>query len=147
MLGASVDEVWAATREFWSERDPAQVAEAEARPEAQDGAVFRWYLGLSSRWANAGDADAATRLPDLVRPGDGRVQRVGAGIVPRRARRTATVAQVALNLLEGAAVVTRAQQLRTYGVPVPPEAFDYRPRPLDDDGSTATIDRRRMSTQ
>jgi hypothetical protein len=39
-------------------------------------------------------------------------------------------AQVARNLLEGAAVVTRAQQLRTYGVPVPPAAFDYRPRPL-----------------
>jgi trans-AT polyketide synthase/acyltransferase/oxidoreductase domain-containing protein len=39
-------------------------------------------------------------------------------------------AQVARNLLEGAAVVTRAQQLRTYGVAVPSAAFDYRPRPL-----------------
>jgi hypothetical protein len=29
----------------------------------------------------------------------------------------ATVAQIARNLLEGAAVVTRAQQLRTYGAP------------------------------
>lgn len=41
-----------------------------------------------------------------------------------------SVAQVALNLLEGAAVVTRAQQLRSYGVPVPAAAFDFRPRPL-----------------
>ncbi len=41
------------------------------------------------------------------------------------------VAQVARNLLEGAAVVTRAHQFRAYGVPVPPEAFRYRPRPLE----------------
>jgi trans-AT polyketide synthase, acyltransferase and oxidoreductase domains len=41
-----------------------------------------------------------------------------------------TVVQMALNLLEGAAVVTRAQQCRTYGVAVPAEAFDFRPRPL-----------------
>jgi len=27
-------------------------------------------------------------------------------------------------------VVTRAQQLRTYGVPVPGAAFDFRPRHL-----------------
>jgi hypothetical protein len=33
--------------------------------------------------------------------------------------------------MEGAAVVTRAQQLRSYGLPVPNSAFDYRPRPLD----------------
>ena len=36
----------------------------------------------------------------------------------------------ALNLLEGAAVITRAQQLRSYGVAVPAEAFIYRARPL-----------------
>ena len=38
--------------------------------------------------------------------------------------------QIARNLLEGAAVITRAQQLRSYGVAVPSSAFDYRPRPL-----------------
>jgi 3-methyladenine DNA glycosylase Mpg len=41
-----------------------------------------------------------------------------------------TAVQVARNLLEGAAVVTRAQQLRSYGVAVPTEAFDFRPREL-----------------
>ena len=41
-----------------------------------------------------------------------------------------TVVQVARNLLEGAAYVTRAAQLRSYGVPVPAAAFVFRPRPL-----------------
>jgi hypothetical protein len=40
------------------------------------------------------------------------------------------VVQIALNLLEGAAVVTRAGQLRSYGVPVSAASFQYRPRPL-----------------
>ena len=40
------------------------------------------------------------------------------------------VVQIALNLMEGAAVITRAQQLRSLGVPVPAAAFDFRPRPL-----------------
>ena len=40
------------------------------------------------------------------------------------------VVQIALNLVEGAAHITRAQQLRTYGVAVPAAAFDFRPRNL-----------------
>jgi hypothetical protein len=39
-----------------------------------------------------------------------------------------TVVQVALNLLEGAAAFTRAQQLRSIGLPVPDTAFQYSPR-------------------
>jgi len=38
--------------------------------------------------------------------------------------------QIALDLMEGAAVITRAQQLRSHGVPVPAAALDFRPRPL-----------------
>jgi len=38
--------------------------------------------------------------------------------------------QIALNLLEGAAIVTRAQQIRTFSVPVPAGAFEARPRRL-----------------
>ena len=40
------------------------------------------------------------------------------------------VVQIALNLLEGATAITRAHQLRTAGVAVPPEAYQFSPRPL-----------------
>ena len=40
------------------------------------------------------------------------------------------VVPIALNLLEGAAVVTRAHQLRTYGAAMPASAFTFRPRRL-----------------
>ena len=38
------------------------------------------------------------------------------------------IVQVALNLLEGAALVTRAQQLRSYVVMLEDTAFSYRPQ-------------------
>ena len=38
--------------------------------------------------------------------------------------------QIARNLMEGAAVITRAQQLRSYGAPIPASAFRFSPRPL-----------------
>ena len=38
-----------------------------------------------------------------------------------------SVRQIALNLLEGAAHVTRAQQLRTFGAPIAQDALDYSP--------------------
>ena len=37
------------------QRDPAQVARADSDPKHKMALVFRWYLGLSSRWANAGE--------------------------------------------------------------------------------------------
>jgi hypothetical protein len=41
-----------------------------------------------------------------------------------------SVVQVALNLLEGAASVTRAHQLRSYGAPIPAAAYSFEPRLL-----------------
>jgi len=41
-----------------------------------------------------------------------------------------SVAQIAWNMLEGAAQLTRAAQLRTAGVPVPAALFEFQPRPL-----------------
>lgn len=41
-----------------------------------------------------------------------------------------TVVQIARNLLEGAAALTRAHQLRSYGAPIPAAAFRFEPRPL-----------------
>jgi hypothetical protein len=38
------------------------------------------------------------------------------------------VVQLALNLLEGAASISRASQLRSFGLQIPPEAFTFAPR-------------------
>jgi trans-AT polyketide synthase, acyltransferase and oxidoreductase domains len=129
VLHAGLEEIWAETRSFWQRRDPGQLAQAERDPRHRMALIFRWYLGKSSRWAIDGDTSRRTDYQLWAGPAVGAFNRWTRGsLLAEPAERT--VAQIALNLLEGAAVVTRAHQLRTYGVPVPPEAFAFVPRRL-----------------
>lgn len=52
-----LEEVWEGTRAYWQERDPAQVQKALDRPNHRMALTFRWYLGMTSRWARLGEAD------------------------------------------------------------------------------------------
>jgi PfaD family protein len=128
-LGITLDEAWAQTREFWSRRDPGELARADADPKHRMALVFRWYLGKSSAWAIAGEPSRRADYQIWCGPAMGAFNRWAAGtFLAEPANRT--VAQIGLNLLEGASAVTRAHQLRTYGVPVPDDAFAARPRRL-----------------
>jgi PfaD family protein len=129
VLGMSVAECWAATREFWSQRDPDQVVRAEANPRHKMALIFRSYLGLSSQWSIDGREDRRTDYQIWCGPAMGAFNAWTAGSFLAEPENR-TVTQVAHNLMEGAAVLTRAQQFRTFGVAVPPVAFNYRPRPL-----------------
>jgi trans-AT polyketide synthase, acyltransferase and oxidoreductase domains len=130
VLGATVEEVWAEAARFWQQRDPGEIARAEQDPKHRMALVFRWYLGLSSRWAIAGEASRRTDYQLWCGPAMGAFNQWAAGsFLAEPANRT--VVQVARNLLEGAAVITRAQQLRSHGVAAPAAAFWFTPRRLD----------------
>jgi trans-AT polyketide synthase/acyltransferase/oxidoreductase domain-containing protein len=129
VLHASLAEVWAQTERFWRAADPSELARAEADPKHRMALVFRWYLGKSSRWAIGGERDRRTDYQIWCGPAMGAFNRWTAGS-HLAAAADRTVVQIALNLLEGAAVVTRVQQLRSHGVPVPASAFAVTPRPL-----------------
>ncbi len=129
ILGASVEEIWKQTEEFFNGRDPAEVARAARDPKHRMALVFRWYLGLSSNWAITGDSARQLDYQIWCGPAMGAFNEwVKDSCL--EAPEDRGVVQIAYNLLEGAAVITRAQQLRSYGVPVPPSAFHFRPRPL-----------------
>jgi trans-AT polyketide synthase/acyltransferase/oxidoreductase domain-containing protein len=129
VLHATFDEVWADTRTFWQKRDPAEIARCEADPRRQMALVFRWYLGKASKWAIDGEPTRRADYQIWCGPAMGAFNAWTRGsFLAEPANRS--VVQIGLNLLEGAAVVTRAQQLRSYGVPVPSAAFDFRPRLL-----------------
>lgn len=129
ILRSTLDEAWQSTREFFLDRDPAEVERAEADPHHKMALTFRSYLGLSSRWAIEGVADRQLDYQIWCGPSMGAFNSWAAGSFLESASNR-TVSQVARNLLEGAAVITRAQQLRTYGLPVPSHVFNYRPRLL-----------------
>ncbi len=52
-----LDLIWEDTKKFFSIRDPAKIQRAEHRPKLKMALIFRWYLGLSSQWANSGQKD------------------------------------------------------------------------------------------
>ena len=129
ILGASIADVDAATRAFFAERDPDEVRRADADPKHRMALVFRWYLGLSSRWAIDGLAERRMDWQIWCGPAMGAFNAWARGShLEDPAARGAE--EIARNLLEGAAIVTRAGQLRSFGAPVPPAAFAPRPRPL-----------------
>jgi PfaD family protein len=129
ILGASVEEVWSRTAAFFRERDPRELDRAERDPKHKMALVFRWYLGLSSRWAITGELSRRLDYQIWCGPAMGAFNDwARASFLEDPAERT--VVAIALNLLYGAAIVTRAHQLRTFGVAVPQAAFDVRPRRL-----------------
>lgn len=122
-------DVWEETRGFFAARDPREVERAERDPKHKMALVFRWYIGLASHWAIQGIETRKMDFQIWCGPAMGAFNRWARGsFLAERPNRG--VVQIALNLLEGAAKVTRAQQLRSIGLPVPDAAFSYHPRPL-----------------
>ena len=124
-----VDEVWTRTREYFLRADPAQVDRAERDPKHRMALVFRWYLFMGAQWAREGEADRVADFQIWCGPAMGAFNSWCANSFLEVAE-SRSVVQIARNLLEGAAVITRAQQLRSFGIPVPAAAFHFRPRPL-----------------
>ncbi len=129
LIGATLDAVWRETEAFWLTRDPGQVERAHADPKHKMALVFRWYLGKSSRWAIEGEPTRRADYQIWCGPAMGAFNGwVKGSFLEDPAERT--VVQIALNLLEGAVLAARAQQLRSFGVPVPVAALGFRPRRL-----------------
>jgi len=126
VLKRTFAEIWIETRDFFLKRDAEQVPKAEANPKHKMALVFRWYLGLSSRWANAGEPTRQLDYQVWCGPAMGAFNEWAKGShleVPANR----TVVNVAQNLLYGACVTTRRIALRQQGIDLPVEWFPLRP--------------------
>jgi trans-AT polyketide synthase/acyltransferase/oxidoreductase domain-containing protein len=124
---ATFDEVWERTRAYFASRDPGRIEPAERDPRKKMALVFRWYLGESSRWANTGEPSRQMDYQVWCGPAMGAFNEWvrSSCLEPPEGR---SVSTVALNLLHGAAVLTRAHALRVQGLAVPPDAIRLVPR-------------------
>lgn len=123
---ARFEDVWAQTRDYFLRRDPTQVSRAEADPKHRMALVFRWYLGLSSRWANAGEPGRQLDYQVWCGPAMGAFNEWVKGS-PLEDPKNRTVVGVAHNLLYGACVALRRLALRQCGVDLPDECFPTGP--------------------
>jgi len=129
ILGQPVDQVWASCEQFFAARDPGQLERAARDPRHKMALIFRWYLGLSSRWAIGGQADRRVDTQIWCGPAMGAFNdwTRGTFLADPQARR---VDVVAANLLAGAAALIRARALQQQGVDPGPHACTWAPRPL-----------------
>ncbi len=125
-----LEQVWEETQQYLSWRNPRELVRAKQDPKHQMARVFRWYVGKSSHWAVAGREDRQIDYQIWSGPAMGAFNTWVAGSFLAEPSQRGVV-QIARNLLEGAAVLTRAQQLRACGLQVPSTVFDYRPRQFE----------------
>jgi PfaD family protein len=118
VLRASIEEVWDQTQAFWRARDAAQLERAGRDAKHRMALVFRWYLGLSSRWANTGEPTRKVDYQVWCGPAMGAFNEWAKGSYLEDWRNRRVVA-VARNLLYGACVLTRLHLLRLQGVDPP----------------------------
>lgn len=127
----SLAEVWEDTRRFFLERDDRLIARAESNPKLKMALIFRSYLGRSSNWANAGEESRKVDYQVWCGPVMGAFNhwcRASFMELPQNRK----VANVALNLLVGAAVLSRAQILRHQGLEISDETIEELLRPKTD---------------
>ena len=121
-----LDEVWRQTKAFFMERDPRQVERAEKDPKHRMALVFRWYLGQAVHWATRGEPSRKMDYQVWCGPAMGAFNEWVRGTFLERPENR-DVLTVALNLLHGAAVITRVNHLRGLGVALSPDVRRVTP--------------------
>ena len=127
VLKRPIDEIWSETVRYFNERDPDQIRRAEDNPKRKMALIFRWYLGLSSRWSNKGEPGRELDYQIWCGPSMGAFNAWAHGTyLQDPANRS--VADVAWHLMTGAAYLYRIQALKLQGLAFGPEFERYVPR-------------------
>jgi len=105
-----LEEIWQSCIDFFNERDPHQIERAKNNPHRKMALIFRWYLGLSSNWANAGTPDRVTDYQIWCGPAMGAYNDWVKG-TPAEHYQNRKVAEVAEAIMWGAAHLYRVRQL------------------------------------
>jgi PfaD family protein len=122
-------EVWQETERYWMVRKPEEAERARRDGKHQMALCFRWYLGMSSRWARLGEASRQADYQIWCGPAIGGLNRWTRGTVLAEAEHR-DAAALARALLTGAAVLERrelAARVRVRHLPSPVAAMQLDP--------------------
>ncbi|MBE9044166.1 PfaD family polyunsaturated fatty acid/polyketide biosynthesis protein [Pleurocapsales cyanobacterium LEGE 10410] len=122
----SLDEVWQRTVNYLSQRNPDKLAKANSKPKLKMALIFRWYLGLSSRWSNTGEAGREIDYQIWCGPAMGAFNNwvEGSYLEPVSSRH---VYDVAYHILTGATYLYRIQNLKLQGLDLSDRYSQYQP--------------------
>ena len=120
------ESIWQDTVKFFTERDPVQIERAQNNPKRKMALIFRWYLGLASRWSNSGEKGREMDYQIWCGPAMGSFNDWVRGTY-LAGHENRHVADVALQILTGAACQYRLQALKLQGLQFPVELEQYYP--------------------
>lgn len=123
----SLEDIWQGCISFFNERDPQQIARAKDNPKRKMALIFRWYLGLSSNWANQGVKERVSDMQIWCGPAMGAFNDWAKGTY-LEAYQNRTAADIAEHIMQGAAYIYRVQALKMQGVNLPTHWASYVPK-------------------
>lgn len=126
ILKRSFDDIWDETVKFFSERDPHQIERARRDPHQKMALIFRWYLGLSSRWSNMGKKSREMDYQIWTGPSMGAFNDWTRDTYLAEPQNRHIVDAV-LQILTGAAYLYRIRMLEIQGIHLPGQLTRYRP--------------------
>jgi len=121
------DSIWNDTVKFFMERDPRQVERGNANPKDKMALVFRWYLGLSSRWSVAGEKGREMDYQIWTGPSMGAFNHWVKGTY-LEGPHNRHVVDLAMHILRGCAGLYRVRSLEMQGLVFPPALQRYVPQ-------------------
>lgn len=126
----NLDTVWEETVAYFSQRDPEQIERANNNPKRKMALIFRWYLGLSSRWSTSGDKQRKMDYQIWCGPAMGSFNEWVKGSY-LQSPQNRQVVDVATHIMRGAAYLYRLQNLKFQGLNLPAQYYYYRPENLN----------------
>jgi len=121
-----LEDIWADTVAYFEERDPGQIARAQDNPKRKMALIFRWYLGLSSRWSNIGEKGRELDYQIWCGPSMGAFNAWVKGTV-LEAPENRRIAEISAHMMLGTAYQYRVQVLKMAGVNLSPLLEVYQP--------------------
>ncbi len=109
-----LDDVWNECLTFFTKRDPVQIEKAQQNPKRKMALVFRWYLGLATRWAVTGEKGREVDYQIWCGPAMGAFNDWVRGTALEQPENR-HVADIGLKMMEEAAYLYRVQTLRMQG--------------------------------
>ncbi|MBD2682727.1 MULTISPECIES: PfaD family polyunsaturated fatty acid/polyketide biosynthesis protein [Nostoc] len=124
----TIAEVWEGTAAYLSQRNPEKLGKAVNNPKLKMALIFRWYLGLSSRWSNSGEKGREVDYQIWCGPAMGSFNDwvKGSYLSDPNNRR---VVDVADQIMTGAAFLYRIQTLKMQGLQLSNYYSQYQPVP------------------
>ncbi|MFM7407932.1 MAG: PfaD family polyunsaturated fatty acid/polyketide biosynthesis protein [Cuspidothrix sp.] len=122
----TIAEVWEGTATYLSQKNPEKLGKAVNNPKLKMALIFRWYLGLSSRWSSSGERGREVDYQIWCGPAMGGFNDWVRGSYLSEPHQRHVV-DVADQIMKGTAFLYRIQSLKMQGLQMPPDYCQYQP--------------------